>query len=138
MTDYLYNDIFIKQKVFKTFLNMGQRMDSSFLYDLSFGFLPRKFGTSERDRYIYEVGQDVTEMYFLIEGSWAICFDAGNGMYVKEQLLKEKLNDPRNFSVFDNGMMKAKEWLKPNYIGDYYCINSKKARYYYLAWDSPV
>lgn len=57
---------------------MGQRMDSSFLYDLSFGFLPRRFDNNERDRYIYEKGQDVTEMYFLTKGSWAICFEGGN------------------------------------------------------------
>jgi hypothetical protein len=52
-------------------------------------------------------------------------------------MMLEKL-DQEHFDVYDRGIIKAKEWLKPNYIGDYYCINSKKARYYYVAWDSTV
>ena len=56
MTQYLYHDIFTKEKIFKPFFDIGTRIDISFLYDISFGFLPRKFGTNERDRYIYEKG----------------------------------------------------------------------------------
>lgn len=45
------------------------------MYDLSFGFLPRVFRPEKNDRYIYEEGDDVTEMYFILKGTWAICFN---------------------------------------------------------------
>jgi len=32
----------------------------------------------------------------------------------------------------------AKIFRRPNYIGDNYCINSKKARYFYMAWTESV
>eukprot|EP00350_Pseudokeronopsis_sp_OXSARD2_P000866 CAMPEP_0170548802 /NCGR_PEP_ID=MMETSP0211-20121228/6991_1 /TAXON_ID=311385 /ORGANISM="Pseudokeronopsis sp., Strain OXSARD2" /LENGTH=267 /DNA_ID=CAMNT_0010854443 /DNA_START=853 /DNA_END=1653 /DNA_ORIENTATION=- len=132
MTDYLYNDIFTKQKIFKSFLSLGQRMDSSFLYDLSFGFLPRQFLNTERDRYIYEQNQDVNEMYFLISGSWAICFYAGGDP--NDRQFNETDDDDTPEDVILKGLIKAKSHSKPNYIGDYYCINSKKPKYYYMAW----
>mmetsp|Transcript_28570 Transcript_28570/g.27539 ORF Transcript_28570/g.27539 Transcript_28570/m.27539 type:complete len:279 (+) Transcript_28570:909-1745(+) len=136
MTDYLYNDIFTKQKIFKSFLSLGQRMDSSFLYDLSFGFLPRQFLNTERDRYIYEQNQDVNEMYFLISGSWAICFYAGGDP--NDRQFNETDDDDTPEDVILKGLIKAKSHSKPNYIGDYYCINSKKPKYYYMAWNETV
>jgi hypothetical protein len=62
MISYLFHDIFFKfRQFFKTFENR----DSKFLYDIAFGFMPRKF---EEGEIIYDEDDEVPEMYFIIDG----------------------------------------------------------------------
>jgi hypothetical protein len=49
MTNYLYDDLFIKHKIFNDFFDNGEMLDSQFLYDISFGFLPRQFRNLTKD-----------------------------------------------------------------------------------------
>lgn len=86
-------------------------------------------------------------MYFIISGSWAICFYSGQDKS-EIQINPDIDHSNKNFDssdsdgeekipldVSDNRIVKAKLFKRPNYIGDYYCINAKKARYYYMAWN---
>ena len=66
MTNYLFQDVFFR---FRSFFNTVQNKDSKFLYEVSFGFMPRKFDPSEEDdEIIYDVEDEVSEMYFVLGG----------------------------------------------------------------------
>ena len=68
MINYLFQDIFYKfRQFFKTFENR----ESEFLYDISFGFMPRKFDENE---IVYDEEDEVTEIYFIIEGAFGVGF----------------------------------------------------------------
>jgi hypothetical protein len=62
MKEYLFEDIFIK---FKSFFNSSENQDQHFLYDIAFGFMPRRFDTSDEDKIIYDEEDEVTELYFI-------------------------------------------------------------------------
>jgi hypothetical protein len=62
MISYLFQDIFFQ---FRQFFNTFQNRDSKFLYDIAFGFMPRKF---EENEIIYDEDDEVPELYFIIEG----------------------------------------------------------------------
>lgn len=66
MIHYLFDDIFYK---FRFFFNSQKHKDSKFLYDISFGLKPRRFETSEEERLIYDEEDEVSEMYFIQEGT---------------------------------------------------------------------
>lgn len=55
---------------------MGKEFDTNFLYEIAFGFMPRLFKNTAEDRYIYEEEIDVTEIYFILKGEWAIAFNS--------------------------------------------------------------
>lgn len=61
----------MRTREFKAYF-LNEAADDELLYDISFGFLPRVFKADKRDRYIYEQGEDVTEMHFILQGHWAI------------------------------------------------------------------
>ena len=72
LTVYLFQDIF---KDFKNFFMVDTVKENRFLYDISFGFMPRKFGLSEpAERLIYDEEDQVPEMYFVTEGVIGIGF----------------------------------------------------------------
>ena len=75
MTNYVYEDIF---KNFKFFFKSScdSSRELNFLYDVSFGFLPRNFDPvfDEDDRYIYHEEDEVPEMYFCMEGLVSVGF----------------------------------------------------------------
>jgi hypothetical protein len=48
------------------FFRTTQFPDSKYLYDMAFGFLPRKFSTNE---VIYQEEEEVPEMYLILEGT---------------------------------------------------------------------
>ncbi len=48
MTDFLFKDIF-RNKNFGHFFHINEYKDTKFLYDVSFGFMPRRFDLSEDD-----------------------------------------------------------------------------------------
>lgn len=77
MTKFLYKNIFEKA-AFADFFQVGNDFDSSFTYEISFGFMPRCYADPEdniNDRYIISEESDVTEITFVQRGQWGYCFD---------------------------------------------------------------
>ena len=72
MTVYLFADLF---KQFKRFFILDSDKDTRFLYDVAFGFMPRKFEATEEDQIIYDEEEEVPEMYFITEGIVGIGFN---------------------------------------------------------------
>ena len=66
MIHYLFDDIFYK---FRFFFNSQKYKDSKFLYVISFGLKPRKFEPNEDEKLIYDEEDEVSEMYFIQEGT---------------------------------------------------------------------
>jgi len=71
MTVYLFSDIF---ENFNRFFCVDSTKESKFLFDISFGFMPRKFEPSDEDKMIYDEEDEVPEMYFFNEGTVGIGF----------------------------------------------------------------
>ncbi len=63
ITNYLFSDVFFH---FRHFFNSKEYEDSEFLYEIAFGFMPRKFkaGTT-----IYDEMEQVDEMYLITSGT---------------------------------------------------------------------
>lgn len=79
ISDYLFEDVFNK---FTRFFVPDVLEDKQFLYDIAFGFLPRKFDSEDDgDKVIYDEDQEVSEIYFIQEGFIGIGFTLlSNGM----------------------------------------------------------
>lgn len=65
MSEYLFKDIF---KMWGYFFHTKANRESKFLFDISFGFMPRRFEPTDEDKVIYDEEDDVPEMYFILEG----------------------------------------------------------------------
>lgn len=68
MINYLFQDIFYK---FRQFFNTFANRESEFLYNIAFGFMPRKFDENEL---VYDEEDEVTEIYFIMEGTLGVGF----------------------------------------------------------------
>jgi hypothetical protein len=90
MTKYLFEDIFSR---FSRFFNcLENQEESKFLYDISFGLMPRKFETTEEDKLIYDEEDEVPEMYFITEGVVAVGYSLiCNGISKKQYRIAKKL-----------------------------------------------
>ena len=75
MCKFLFEDI-IGNPAFASFFRPGREFDTNFVYAVSFGFMPRRFKNSKEDRYILEEEGDVTEIYFIVNGEWAIGYNS--------------------------------------------------------------
>lgn len=92
MTVYLFSDIF---KLFKRFFNVDSYKEQRFLYDIAFGFMPRKFEPTEEDKVIYDEEEEVPEMYFITEGVVGIGFSlVANGMTNEQHFITKKQHGP--------------------------------------------
>jgi hypothetical protein len=80
MCKFLFQDIF-ELPAFKSFFKMGREFDDNFVYEIAFGFMPRLFKNTAEDRYMLEEEENVTEIYFIIKGEWAIAYNS----YLKPQ-----------------------------------------------------
>jgi len=109
---YLFSDIF---KQFKRFFNIESVKDTRFLYDIAFGFMPRKFEPTEEDKMIYDEEEEVPEMYFIMEGIVGIGFSLIANGYSKDQ-----------FSI-------PKRQTGPCLICDHYVVNQQKSQFIYMA-----
>lgn len=90
MTVYLFADLF---KQFSRFFIVDSDKDTRFLYDVAFGFMPRKFEATEEDQIIYDEEEEVPEMYFITEGVVGIGFSLVANGYANKQYhiaLKQK------------------------------------------------
>jgi len=109
---FLFDDVFYK---FRFFFNSQKHQDSKFLYDVAFGLKPRKFDPSEDDRLIYDEEDEVSEMYFVQEGT------IGIGYYLFAQGLSKK-------------QYKLAIYMKENsFVCDYYVCNNKKSEFIFVA-----
>jgi CRP-like cAMP-binding protein len=106
MTNYLFEDIFYK---FRPFFHTYEYKDSKFLYEIAFGFMPRRFLPTPEDEIIYPEDEEVPEMYFIIEGSVGIGYELMNSQRIGKYL---------------------KEFT---YICDYYVLNNKRSEFLYKA-----
>lgn len=118
MTNYLFEDIFYR---FRQFFQTGENKDSKFLYDISFGFMPRRFvhdlpGTETDESIIYDPDDEVPEMYFIMEGM------VGVGYY-----MPFGRDNPTKCIKLAKYL---KEWT---FICDYYVIENKKSEFLYKA-----
>ena len=90
MTVYLFSDLF---KNFKKFFSVDSVSESRFLYEVAFGFMPRRFEATDEDGVIYDEEDEVPEMYFLTEGTVGIGFSlVANGMTNEQHYITKKLN----------------------------------------------
>lgn len=82
MTSYLFEDIFHK---FKHFFKTYENKESKFLYDVSFGFLPRFFNPDDPDdKLLYDEESEIPEMYFCLEGKIGVGYSIfGRGLESK-------------------------------------------------------
>ena len=134
VTDFLFKDI-LERPAFKLFIQGGAMHDPAFVYEVSFGFLPRQFEATQQDRYFIEEESDVTEIYFVIKGSWAVAFN----IYVQADLVEEEKSA---LSSEDSGLPEdmrkagqviAKKFKDYGYFGDYYVLSSKRSQFHYVA-----
>ena len=120
VTDYLFGDIFYK---FKVFFRTSQFPDSKYLYDMAFGFLPRRF---EEGDVIYREQEEVPEMYLILDGT------VGVG-YV---FFDMQLGDQNNYSGDKNKTMNeyfGKFLMRRSYFGEYYLMTNRKSEFLYKA-----
>jgi len=75
MCKFLFEDI-IEKAAFKSFFRAGREFDSNFVYEVAFGFMPRMFKNTKEDRFILEEEGDVTEIYFILNGDWAVGYNS--------------------------------------------------------------
>lgn len=83
MNMYLFEDVFFRyRRMFNLRADdsrIGQEIyldaNSRFLYDVAFGFMPRKFETTDEDRIIYDEEDEVKEMYFILEGTVGVGYN---------------------------------------------------------------
>ena len=89
MTHFLFDDI-INRPSFRNFFRVGREFDQNFVYQVAFGFMPRRFENTAADRYILNEEGDVTEIYFIVNGEWAIGYNSHE-------------NNAKGFSQLDEG-----------------------------------
>ncbi|CAI2386506.1 unnamed protein product [Moneuplotes crassus] len=107
MTNYLFQDIFYK---FKEFFNTYENIESKFLYDVSFGFMPRKFDENEL---IYDEESEVPEVYFIMEGTVGVGFRLPG-------------NNVRDFKII-------KYFREDSFFCDFYVLTDRKSEFVYQA-----
>lgn len=93
-------------------------METSFLYHFSLGFQPRYFDSEDdQDKFIYEEGSEVCEMYFFIKGIIGIAIN--------------------NFAMRTTENFYSVAHRRKGYqlIGDHYVINKRKSGFLYIAMD---
>ena len=134
MTNFLFDDI-IRRPSFRPFFSVGREFDSNFVYQVAFGFMPRRFEATATDRYILNEEGDVTEIYFIVAGEWAIGYNSHEnnvkGFSSMDETGAEYL--PGQEDIREKKIMIAKHYKGYGYIGDYYVFASKRSEYEYMA-----
>jgi hypothetical protein len=69
LINYLFDDIIFK---FRNFFNTNENLQSKLLYDVCFGLKPQKFDQTNSDNLIVDEENEVTDMYFIVEGNVGI------------------------------------------------------------------
>merc|ERR1712060_524369 len=131
MTHFLFDDIINKQS-FKNFFKTGREFDSNFVYQVAFGFMPRRFVADSTDRYMFNEEGDVTEIYFIVAGEWAIGYNSHENN-AKAFFDEEAEYLPGQEDIREKKIMIAKHYKGYGYIGDYYVFASKRSEFDFMA-----
>ena len=96
--------------------------------------MPREFLDDPTDRYIIEEEGDVTEIYFILSGDWAIAFDS----FAKSDLsgANQDIEDDEMLGTPDmiaRGILIASRKSGHGFFGDYYVLASKRSQFFYVA-----
>lgn len=96
--------------------------------------MPRQFDDHPIDRFMLEEEGDVTEVYFVMEGRWAVAFDTFAKSEAASQCVEGE--DDELFGTKDmlnRGILCAMKKANYGYFGDYYVLASKRSQFYYVA-----
>jgi len=127
MSVYLFSDIF---RQFRRFFNVDSdsTKETRFLYDVAFGFMPRKFEPTDDDKIIYDEEEEVPEMYFVTEGVIGIAFSLiANGFTNKQYSIGKRL------SMNQIGPQLNTNPTQGHLICDHYVVNQCKSQFIYMA-----
>mgnify|MGYP001048764560 CR=1 FL=1 len=128
LTKFLFSDIF-ETNAFKPFFHVGNDFEKNFIYEVSFGFIPRQFVPTAWDRYIIEEESDVTEIQFIMKGQWAIAFNLfvvpKDSLGQQEKSEEDNKQDPED--MIRNGHVIAIKKTGFATLGDYYVLGSKRS-----------
>lgn len=109
MVNYVWQDVFF---YFRQFFLTQETAMTGFLYDLSFGFMPRRFNPKE---IIYEEEDEVPEMYFIMEGNVGVGF--------RKQAPNHESEEINLYRYFND----------KTFICDYYVCFGKRAEFSFQA-----
>jgi len=133
MCKFLFEDI-IGNPAFNSFFRPGREFDANFIYSVSFGFMPRLYQNIAEDRYILDEGGDVTEIYFILNGEWAIGYNVQADNTPDLEFIRFNHDLPPGAEDINEKKIKiAKRYNGFGYIGDYHVFSSKKSEYTYMA-----
>ena len=132
MCKFLFEDI-IGNPAFQAFFRPGREFDTNFVYAVSFGFMPRRFMNNKDDRYILEEEGDVTEIYFIVNGEWAIGYNSFRNNVPTFTFTEMTDLPPGTQDINEAKIMPAKRYKGFGYVGDYYVFASKKSQFTYMA-----
>lgn len=107
--DFLWGDILLKFAKFFLYFSSNKEQYNKFYYNISFGFMPRRFFPGEM---IYKANESIEELYLILDGT----IEIGHTLY----------NDV-------NSVKYVKNIKGVDYIGEYYCLFNVKSKYYYRA-----
>ena len=134
MTTFLFDDIINKRPSFRSFFRVGKEFDSNFVYQVAFGFMPRRFEANSTDRFILNEEGDVTEIYFIVRGEWAIGYNSHENNVKGFSVFDEEAEYlPGQEDIRDRKITLAKHYKGYGYIGDYYVFASKRSEFEYMA-----
>ena len=95
--------------------------------------MPRRFQANAEDRYILNEEGGVTEIYFILQGEWAIGYNS-HGNNVKGFIFDEEAEYmPDQDDIMEKKITIAKHYKGFGYIGDYYVFASKRSEFEYMA-----
>lgn len=95
--------------------------------------MPRHFEANSTDRYILNEEGDVTEIYFIVQGEWAIGYDSFDKKK-KDFIFDEEAEYlPGQEDIREAKIVIAKHYKGYGYIGDYYVFASKRSAFEYMA-----
>ena len=112
ISQYLFKDLF---KAFHRFFEADSIQNKELLSDISYGFLPRSFTATDDDKIIYDENQEISELYFILEGFIGIGFSLVNTGYTNKPLITSKKQEGIQL------------------ICDHYVINKKNSNFIYQA-----
>lgn len=119
LLSYLFDDIIYR---FRSFFQIDYIKSSScFLYDVCFGLKPAKFDpTIANDTLIFDEEDEVSEMYFILQGHVGVCH------YMLTQGLSKR--------QISTGI----KYDKPTYICDFYVCHNQRSEFIYQAEGTQV
>lgn len=95
--------------------------------------MPRRFEANADDRFILNEEGDVTEIYFIIQGEWAIGYNSHENNVKGFIFDPEFIYDDAQMDIKDKKIVIAKNYKGYGYIGDYYVFASKRSEFEYMA-----